>query len=269
MTSSSISVIKSLQYHWAANYCKGQKVMYIGCGRGEVCNILAEHADFVLGVDSSHANIELALKSTMPANVEFKVIVDGVLPFEEASFDVIILPNQIELAYDPKEFLKKINRVLKPDGKLIISTVNRLLRLYFWQKPYVEKHYQEYSPYSFKKLLSEYFKDVDLMGIHIVGSDSGDNQGGVQAHKFKHGIMHPLSRFILKKIRTSLRFILPFGFFNNANSNAAVPLVKVEVDSFTNSSLQETLEKLLFVKDNIERCTDMLAICCKSDSNAK
>ena len=110
------AVIQSLQHHWAATYCKGKRVMYIGCGRGEVCEILAEYAEHVLGVDSSHASIEFAKSAVISTNVSFRMVVDGTLPFEEASFDVIILPNLIERAFAPKDLMRKISKILKKLG---------------------------------------------------------------------------------------------------------------------------------------------------------
>lgn len=266
MSAAQRSVIQSLQHHWAATYCKGKHVMYIGCGKGDVCAILAEYAASVMGVDSSHSSIEMAKNAGMPANVSFKVVVDGTLPFEESSFDVIIFPNQIERAFAPKDLLKKIVRILKPEGQLIISTVNRLLRLYFWQKPYEAKHFQEYSPVSFKKLLSEYFVDVDLMGLQLAKENPPNTTGSIQMHKFKHGVLHPLKAILLKLLRSTIGFVIPLGpppreEKRSVTSDGALS----GIHQTEKQTLQEALEQLLFVKDHVDKCTDMLAICRKSE----
>ena len=270
MSTAQRSVIQSLQHHWAATYCKGKHVMYIGCGKGDVCAILAEYAASVMGVDTSHSSIEMAKNAGMPSNVSFKVVVDGTLPFEESTFDVIILPNQIERAFAPKDLLKKIARILKPEGKLIISTVNRLLRLYFWQKPYEAKHYQEYSPVSFKKLLAEYFSDVDLMGLQLAKEHTPKTPGGIQMHKFKHGVLHPLKGLLLKLLRSTIGIFIPLGpppREDKKNPASDGPLSGIQQTEKPN--LQEALEQLLFDKDHVEKCTDMLAICRKSEINER
>ena len=46
------------------------------------------------------------------------------LPFAEQSIDLILLPHVLELAGDPYQTLREVNRVLRPDGRVIISGLN-------------------------------------------------------------------------------------------------------------------------------------------------
>lgn len=46
------------------------------------------------------------------------------LPFRDSSFDKVISNNVLEHSFNPKFFLDEQNRVLKPDGKIEITTDN-------------------------------------------------------------------------------------------------------------------------------------------------
>ncbi|MBV8380607.1 MAG: class I SAM-dependent methyltransferase [Paucibacter sp.] len=46
------------------------------------------------------------------------------LPFESASLDLIVLPHALELARDPHACLREVERVLRPDGRLVVLGLN-------------------------------------------------------------------------------------------------------------------------------------------------
>lgn len=46
------------------------------------------------------------------------------LPFAEASLDLIVLPHTLELSIDPHAALREVERVLVPEGRVVISGLN-------------------------------------------------------------------------------------------------------------------------------------------------
>ncbi len=46
------------------------------------------------------------------------------LPFEENSLDLVVLPHSLELNTDPHATLREVERVLVPEGKVVICCVN-------------------------------------------------------------------------------------------------------------------------------------------------
>ena len=46
------------------------------------------------------------------------------LPFEENSLDLVVLPHALELNVDPHTTLREVERVLVPEGKVVISCLN-------------------------------------------------------------------------------------------------------------------------------------------------
>ena len=48
------------------------------------------------------------------------------LPFEAASLDLVVLPHALELSADPHTTLREVERVLVPEGRVVISGLNPL-----------------------------------------------------------------------------------------------------------------------------------------------
>jgi SAM-dependent methyltransferase len=46
------------------------------------------------------------------------------LPFEASSLDLIVLPHALELARDPHQTLREVERVLRPEGRVVIVGLN-------------------------------------------------------------------------------------------------------------------------------------------------
>jgi SAM-dependent methyltransferase len=46
------------------------------------------------------------------------------LPFEENSLDLVVLPHSLELNFDPHATLREVERVLVPEGKVVICCLN-------------------------------------------------------------------------------------------------------------------------------------------------
>ena len=48
------------------------------------------------------------------------------LPFESQSLDLVVLPHVLEFAHDPHQVLREVDRVLIPEGRLIVTGMNPL-----------------------------------------------------------------------------------------------------------------------------------------------
>jgi ubiquinone/menaquinone biosynthesis C-methylase UbiE len=96
------------------------KVLDIGCGNGALLNALSGRISIGVGVDESAQILERARKRNADkTNLSFEQIDGPVLPFEDASFDVVIsLMSFRYLDWDP--LLHEIKRVTKPGGKFLI-----------------------------------------------------------------------------------------------------------------------------------------------------
>ena len=69
----------------------------------------------------------LALPAPQPpgAAVRPALVTDfAALPFEENSLDLVVLPHSLELNIDPHTTLREVERVLVPEGKVVICCLN-------------------------------------------------------------------------------------------------------------------------------------------------
>ncbi|MES2511308.1 MAG: methyltransferase domain-containing protein [Pseudomonadota bacterium] len=80
--------------------------------------------------------------SSTPSRPRAALITDsGALPFPEASLDLVVLPHTLELSPDPHATLREVERVLVPEGRVVISGLNptslwsmRQSRAHFYQR---------------------------------------------------------------------------------------------------------------------------------------
>jgi len=97
---------------------QNKKLLNLGGGSGQVSSIFNS-----LGYDVY--NIDLVLESENDHNLRLDLNKDK-LPFDNQTFDTVIAQEIIEHLENPWALLREIKRILKPDGKLIISTPNIL-----------------------------------------------------------------------------------------------------------------------------------------------
>lgn len=100
---------------------KPLKILKIGPATGTFLHVAKEHGHKVLGCDVSREFIGFA-KSNYGVKIDqgrFEV-----LPYKKHQFDAVFLFNVIENVPNQDEFLKAINRVLKPGGWFVLNYVD-------------------------------------------------------------------------------------------------------------------------------------------------
>lgn len=102
------------------------KVLEIGCGVGDFAIYLANQGANVTAVDFSPIAIAMAIDKSQiqNINVQFQVADAQALPFEANTFDLILSCECLEHVPEPQLALTEMMRVLKPLGKLILTTEN-------------------------------------------------------------------------------------------------------------------------------------------------
>lgn len=106
----------------------GGRIVDIGCAQGNYTISLAQQGYKAIGVDVRPNFLKYAglkLEDIEKKNVHFCVGDAKNLPFCSELFDCALLLEIIEHISEPEKVLLEVKRVLKEDGFLVFSTVNR------------------------------------------------------------------------------------------------------------------------------------------------
>jgi 2-polyprenyl-3-methyl-5-hydroxy-6-metoxy-1,4-benzoquinol methylase len=108
---------------------KGKKLLEVGCGMGYFSQMAIKKGARVTGLDVGKKLISIS-KSKCPTG-NFVVGSALRLPFKSGDYDVVISTEVIEHCENPQKAISEIIRVLKPGGKAVITTPNKLFKLLF------------------------------------------------------------------------------------------------------------------------------------------
>jgi 2-polyprenyl-3-methyl-5-hydroxy-6-metoxy-1,4-benzoquinol methylase len=101
---------------------EGKRVLDVGCSSGYLARPLVQRGCVVVGIEQDATAAEEA------RSVCAEVLVGDVetleLPFEPASFDVVLCGDLIEHLRDPEAFLARVRPLLRRGGRLVLTTPN-------------------------------------------------------------------------------------------------------------------------------------------------
>ena len=97
-------------------------ILDVGCGKAWVAELYCPVGFEVVSMDISLLNTSKALKLYPYTNHHALVADVFSLPFTDNTFDYIIASEIIEHVHDPGAFIKNLFAILKPGGRLIITT---------------------------------------------------------------------------------------------------------------------------------------------------
>ncbi|MCH8173166.1 MAG: bifunctional 2-polyprenyl-6-hydroxyphenol methylase/3-demethylubiquinol 3-O-methyltransferase UbiG [Proteobacteria bacterium] len=111
---------------------KGLKVLDIGCGGGLLCEPMTRLGAAVTGIDASEKNIQIAALHAKQSKltITYRAIAGEDLAKTAARFDVILNMEVLEHVADIASFLKSCRTLLKKDGCMLFSTINRTPKAY-------------------------------------------------------------------------------------------------------------------------------------------
>jgi ubiquinone/menaquinone biosynthesis C-methylase UbiE len=101
------------------------RVVEIGCGTGIITLGVAACVGRVIGTDVSPEMIEVARRKAEEReveNVDFRVSDGYALPYDDASFDAVLMFNTLHVVKEPEALLREAHRLLRPSGYLVSAT---------------------------------------------------------------------------------------------------------------------------------------------------
>ena len=136
-----------------SKYLSGD-ILDVGCGSKPYKNLF--NYEKYIGMDIENPGHD-------HKNEDIDVFYDGtIFPFEDKTFDGVLANQVLEHVFNPDEFLKQINRVLKVNGHLLLTVP------FIWDEHEQPYDYGRYSSFGLKSLLEK-------NGFKIVSHDKSVN----------------------------------------------------------------------------------------------
>ena len=221
-------------------------VLEIGSGEGYGIRELVDKCDKYIAIDKYATKITSQIKESKKITF-IECEVPPLKDIDDNSIDFVVSFQVIEHIHEDKYFLSEIKRVLKKNGKLILTTPNKKMSLS--RNPW---HIREYTVAEMANLLTDFFPNTKVMGIF-------GNEKVMSYYKKNKEAIQKITRFDIFNLQYKLpRWILqiPYDILNRFNRHA------LEDD---NSQLVKSVtSKDYYIDATNEECLDHFCISTKN-----
>ncbi|HEY7596278.1 MAG TPA: methyltransferase domain-containing protein [Actinophytocola sp.] len=143
-------------------YCRDAVVLEAGCGEGYGADLIARDAAAVVGLDydaPTAAHVARAYPAVHAVRGNL-----ACLPVRDSTVDVVANLQVIEHLWDQAGFLRECRRVLRPGGRLLVTTPNRITFSPGRDTPLNPFHTRELAPAELAGLLTDAGFAVEYLG---------------------------------------------------------------------------------------------------------
>ena len=114
---------------------KDKRVVDVGCGGGILSESMAQRGALVTGIDMGEAPLNVARLHQHESGVEVdyqQITVEELAEREAGEYDVVTCLEMLEHVPDPASVIRSCARLVKPDGHVFLSTINRNPKSYLF-----------------------------------------------------------------------------------------------------------------------------------------
>jgi 2-polyprenyl-6-hydroxyphenyl methylase/3-demethylubiquinone-9 3-methyltransferase len=115
---------------------KQKKVLDIGCGGGILCESMAKRGAYVTGIDAAPSVLTVAKLHAIESKLDtlnyINTTAEAFAEINPDTFDIITCMELLEHVPDPGSVIKAAKTLLKPNGYLFFSTLNRTPKSYLF-----------------------------------------------------------------------------------------------------------------------------------------
>ena len=159
---------------------EGIKVLDVGCGGGILAEALSKLGAQVTGIDASEQTIGVAQNHSNAVGSDvsyYQTTIDEFIANKpKEKFDVITCLEMLEHVPSPGEIIKTCSTILKDDGDIFFSTINRNPRSYLFAIVGAEyilnllpKGTHDYQKFIKPSELAKWIRDARLSQIETIG----------------------------------------------------------------------------------------------------
>ena len=106
------------------------RILDVGCGGGILAEAMAVRGAKVTGLDVETESLTSAKLHAQQSNLSIEYVCQPIETYESDSFDSITCMEMLEHVANPQWVINHCVRLLKPNGYLLLSTINRTVAAY-------------------------------------------------------------------------------------------------------------------------------------------
>lgn len=159
----------------------GKSVLDVGCGGGLLSEAMAVRGADVTGLDLGAATIEVAGLHALQSGLSIRYLCESAEAHaaqSPGSYDVVACLEMLEHVPDPGAILEALHTLVKPDGDVVLSTLNRNLKSWLiavvgaeYVMRLLERGTHTYSRFIRPSELARWSRDRGFQVVDIVGLD--------------------------------------------------------------------------------------------------
>lgn len=111
----------------------GMRILDVGCGGGILSEGMARAGATVTGIDMGEAPLSVARLHLLESQLEVdyrQIPVEQLAEEEPGSYDIVTCMEMLEHVPEPASIIRACSTLVKPEGHLFFSTINRNLKSY-------------------------------------------------------------------------------------------------------------------------------------------